>query len=253
MSELICCLSDLHGTYGTMIRLLNQVARSHPGAKLVFLGDLVDRGPNSRAVVEFAINHSILTTCGNHEDLCLAYSAHKQRGYVAHCPMYYDRDVWLWNGGENALGNWPTYRKTDDGLRYQNGNRLPKKVLDWMALLPPYIIIDTKDENGLKLCVSHTGYGLEADNNTSIGWFGALWGRHPSEGPFPKDNYYRVYGHSRTDKPIVTSTYAQIDTGSAYGGGLTAFIWPTKETIYQRYDESVVEQEFKVNNGCISV
>lgn len=254
-------VTDIHGCANTLMRLLNQCARRYPGAALLFLGDLIDRGPNSRAVVEFAMQHAIPTTCGNHCDLALAYSEHTRRGYRAHCAREYDHDVWLFNGGEAALGNWPHYRDLGDGSPpYRDGNRIPDEVLDWMQALPAYLVPDVPpDERGLKLLASHTGYGLEADNDATpgyAGWFKALWGRHAlGDGEFPDDGYWRPVGHTQVREAKLTERYGYIDTGAAYTsrgfGTLTAMHWPSKALMAQRFDESPVAAEFQVAGGCI--
>lgn len=248
-------ISDIHGCYWTLIRLLNQCAKLHPGEKLAFLGDLIDRGPNSRAVVEFAMTNAIPTTQGNHESLCLAYSAHTRRGYSTPCARYYDRDVWLFNGGEVALANWPHYRPTEDqGVPFRDGEHIPDEVLDWMQALPAYIDPDAPpDENGLRLHLSHTGYGLYGELGH---WHTALWGRHGLDAPeFPEDGRYRVLGHTPCKQPIIERTFANIDTGAAYGsrggGTMTAFIWPSKTIVQQAFDETPVATCFKIVDGAL--
>ncbi len=248
-------LTDTHGCYHTLLRLLNECARRYPGEKVAFLGDLIDRGPNSRAVVEFAMEHRLPTCCGNHEDLALAYSAHTRRGYRAHCALFYDRDVWLFNGGEVALANWPHYRATEnDGVPFRDGEHIPDEVLDWMQALPAYIDpAEPLDENGLKLHLSHTGYGLWGDQGY---WHTALWGRYGLDGlDFPNDGRFRVYGHTPCKTPIIERTFANIDTGAAYtsrgGGTMTAFHWPTKAVVQQAFDETPVEPTFTMVDGCV--
>jgi serine/threonine protein phosphatase 1 len=238
-----CIVTDVHGAFYTLIRLLNQVATQHPGARLISLGDEIDRGPHSRAVVEFMMANEIPSVSSNHIDLCLAYSAHAKRGYKARCTRYYDRDVWLWNGGEEAFASWEPNQS-----EWRHG--LPKEVLDWMAVRPPYMVLDTLDEQGRKCLASHTGYGLEADDE---GWFGALWGRHPDDGPFPDDNLYRVHGHTRVREVVVGDKVTNIDSGAAYDGyrTLTAFIWPTKQLVQQAFDETPVEPTFTMVDGCL--
>ena len=136
----------------------------------------------------------------------------------------YERGIWLYNGGDKALKNWPR-------------GKVPLKVLKWFASLPPYIRPATLlDENGRELLCSHTGYGLSADDGN---WFRALWGRHGyGDGPFPEDNFFRAFGHTHVEKACVTEKWANLDTGAAYGGGLTAFLWPSKETLFQSFDET---------------
>ncbi len=94
MSAPLILISDVHGCYYTLVRLLNRCLALHPGAQLVLLGDLIDRGPHSRRVVEFAMRNQIPTVMGNHEDLALAYSEHHRRGYRAHA----------WHPGREAGG-----------------------------------------------------------------------------------------------------------------------------------------------------
>lgn len=217
--------------YLTMLALIDKARVKYPGCKLILNGDLVDRGPRSKEVVEYAMKNCIPTVLGNHEDLLLAYSEHTKMGYKAKCARYYDRDVWLQNGGGTALHSW--------GARI-----IPKDVLDWMSDLPPYIIIGEMSD-GRKLLVSHTGYGLDADKGN---WMAALWGRHGydmfsfahnEKGEPIDDGYFRIIGHTRVKAPIITDTYAKIDGGAAYVeqgyGDMIAFIWPSKETIVQRF------------------
>jgi hypothetical protein len=249
-----CLVSDVHGSFYTLVRLLNQVAVKHPGARLISLGDEIDRGLHSRAVVEFLMAHRIPALMGNHVDLCLAYSEHTRRGYKARCANYYERDIWLYNGGNDALANWPHYRATEvKGGPVQDGCRIPDEVLNWMAALPPYLILDDVDEKGRKCLASHTGYGLNADTGH---WFSALWGRHAhGDGEFPDDGYVRIHGHTQHKVVMATDTAINIDTGAAYTsqgmGTLTAIIWPTKELVQQQFDESATDQRFKVVDGLI--
>lgn len=246
----VVLVSDCHGCWFTLVRLLNQVVVAHPGARLMLLGDEIDRGPHSRQVVEFAMANAISTVMGNHIDLALAYSEHTRRGYRAKCASYYERDIWLYNGGDYALGNWPHFR---EGRR--EGNVIPKEVLDWMQALPPYIISDLVDDKGRKGLFSHTGYGLDADLNTSDGWFRALWGRHAhGDGDFPDDGYHRVFGHTQAKEVRFGEGWHMVDTGAAYKayGNMTAFIWPTKQTVVQGFDESPCEQRFAVVCGRLT-
>lgn len=261
-------VTDLHGCYYTLIRLLNKCPR---GARLFFNGDLVDRGPNSRKVVEFAMKNSIPTVMGNHEDLLVDFY-HPTR---SRCGKFYDRGVWIENGGKDALRNWPAIDSRDANTPSERrrlerdrglGGRVPDSVIDWIAALPAYIIPDdvSKDPAGRKLLVSHTGYGLRADNGH---WFTAIWGRYPIDrtpfavdlntGQSVDDGFFRPVGHTFTKEPILRDSYCLFDTGAAYhdrgGGTMTGFIWPDKTFITQEYDESVMKPDFTVGtNGVLT-
>lgn len=223
MSHLI--LTDIHGSYKTMLAMIDKYGN---GRQPILLGDLIDRGPHSREVVEFAINNRIPTVSGNHEDLAMAYSEHAKLGYKNRCGQHYDDDVWLANGGIEAMESWD--------LDFTIGATLPKRVLDWFSKLPPYIVID-EENNGRKLLCSHTGYGLDADKDN---WLRALWGRYPNDGEFTHfagepidDGYFRVFGHTRVREPLSGPGWINIDTGCAYKGygKLTGLLWPEGETV----------------------
>lgn len=226
MNQPVICVGDVHGCWLTLQALLAK----HPNRRVILLGDLIDRGPRSREVVEWTMNNNIECVAANHEDLCLAYSRHHRMGYRAKCASMYDRDVWLWNGGDKALDSWEADLLPESVL--------PRKVLDWMSKLPPYIIID-QESQGRKLLVSHTGYGLEADKGH---WELALWGRHPDDGEFAyeegtgkpdDDGWFRAFGHNREKEVRMTDSYAMFDTGCAYEGFgvLSAMLWPEREIV----------------------
>jgi serine/threonine protein phosphatase 1 len=260
----VICISDIHGCINTLIRLLGKIRVQ---SQIVFGGDLIDRGPNSRAVVELAMKHGIPTVMGNHESLALAFYNRD-----AKCAEMYAHGVWLDNGGDEAVRNWPiidkrhldspTKRIERERDRHLGG-RAPEDVLDWMEGLPPYLYPSNQlDENGRRLMVSHTGYGLNADHEE---WFQTLWGRHRSgDGPFSRDpatgnerddGLFRVFGHTPEKEVAITPSYAMIDTGAAYVkrgyGVLSAFVWPSKSVITQVYDETTVTQQFTISAGGI--
>ena len=65
-------IGDIHGEAGLLERLLDYILRFHPH-QLVFLGDYIDRGPNSKQVVDRILSLDLPVTClmGNHEQMLL--------------------------------------------------------------------------------------------------------------------------------------------------------------------------------------
>ncbi len=269
LPKLTVAISDPHGCWFTLVRLLNRCPR---GANIILGGDLIDRGPYSRKIVEWAMDNAIPTVAANHDDLCLAFYKRKAR-----CAGYYDRDVWLNNGGLEAVRNWPVIETRGRiGWEVERdrsiGGRIPDKVLEWMESLPAYLTPSEQlDGAGRKLLVSHTGYGLDADQGTAAGWFRALWGRRGhGDGPWvgylnkedPEDireiddGYFRVYGHSIVKTPYITNSEANIDLGAAYSkrgfGNLAAFIWPTKEVITEAYNEEPIQPKWTIIDGVLT-
>jgi serine/threonine protein phosphatase 1 len=228
MSDSLLIFSDCHGSFRTLLTLVKKYGK---GRQLISCGDEIDRGPRSMEVVKYMKENDIPSVASNHIDLALAFSTHTKLGYQAKCAEYYDRDVWLWNGGNETLDSWGCDRKKE--------SRLPTDVLDWMSALPPYIIIDTPNADGRKLLISHTGYGFDADKDN---WMRALWGRYPDNGEFTyekgtgnpiDDNYFRCFGHTRNYVAQIGPHWVNIDSGCAYKGygHLSALKWPECEIV----------------------
>ncbi len=205
-------ISDIHGCYNTLRRLLRQC----PDEPIVFCGDLIDRGPDSASVVQFAMEQKIPTVAGNHEDLMLF--AHGRKSVRYDSPM-----LWMMNGGGYALKSWK--------------GKVPAKVLAWVEKLPLQI------DHG-ELLISHTGVG----NNSPSREY-SLWSRDMT---FPEDGRFRVFGHTPAKMPILTPHWAMIDTGAAYaergGGTMTALQWPEMRVLQQVYDETPLEPVITVNS-----
>ncbi|MEC7566598.1 MAG: metallophosphoesterase family protein [Planctomycetota bacterium] len=132
-------IGDIHGCASALELLLQEIALE-PADTLVFLGDYVDRGSNSRGVLDIILKlmetHHIVPLLGNHEIMML--------DAVNETVM---RDLWLHFGGQQTiesyggkfenipdehlkfLRNCVRYYETDDHL-FVHANYLPGKPLD---------------------------------------------------------------------------------------------------------------------------
>lgn len=107
-------IADISGNFTALRRLLAQM----PDDEAISLGDMIDRGPESRAVVEWfmAHGHAVL---GNHEHMMLDHC----RG-----TGYYAPGIWESNGGDATLAAF--------------GGAIPEAVLAWAERLPLYLEIE---------------------------------------------------------------------------------------------------------------
>jgi len=104
--ERIYAIPDIHGALAKLRALHGMIAADlaeRPVARplLIHLGDYVDKGPDSRGVVEFLIAGSpceALHLRGNHEDMMLAALAGEPGAETD----------WLWCGGRATLLSWGT-------------------------------------------------------------------------------------------------------------------------------------------------
>jgi serine/threonine protein phosphatase 1 len=111
-------IGDVHGHYKSLMTLLEAIA---PGSEdqVYFLGDLVDRGPQSAEVVKFVQQSSYCCLLGNHEQMLLDTFATGQ----IHPPIL---QAWLYSGGQATLASY-------------SEARIPPDVLDWIRTLPTYV------------------------------------------------------------------------------------------------------------------
>ena len=101
MPSKVAAIGDIHGCLIELERLTARVLNwfGDQGGTLVLLGDLVDRGPDTRGVLEFVKawdhpNISLVVIRGNHEEMMIQS--------LLHHDLQHQR-VWLLNGGMAAM------------------------------------------------------------------------------------------------------------------------------------------------------
>jgi len=209
-------IGDVHGHYGGLMRLLDLIKPQTDDA-IYFLGDLIDRGPESAQVVDFVIQSGHACLLGNHEDLMLK----------ALCGDRTDSACFRWtsNGGDTTL---ESYR--------DNQAALLKPHLLWMEVLPTFL--DLGD-----LFLVHAGVHpempLEDQIHEEFFW---VRGKHC----YCKERYFPdkliINGHTPTfnlpgisvGKIAAGPGWLNIDTGACFteSGWLTGMDFDNK-TVYQ--------------------
>ena len=106
-------ISDIHGQLRMLLDVINAIDCSAID-EFIFLGDYVDRGPESSGVINYLINFSKDHNCvflkGNHEDMMLRAFENEE-----------DKYLWLLNGGTKTINSY-------DGA-------YPSKHVDWLNKL----------------------------------------------------------------------------------------------------------------------
>lgn len=220
-------IGDIHGCAKTLEALLANLPSDEPK---VFTGDLIDRGPNSRRVVEIAIENNFKSVLGNHELFALSV----MRGGKWRSGWGNDGYLWIKNGGNETNDSYGTGHISDEHL-------------DWMESLPLYLEFpELKGEDGRHLFVSHSAYH-ELFENYSIDDIG-LWDEYNSivwnrRKVHPSTTRYYVHGHS-VCYVTVGKDFTNIDGGCVYHGAderkggkfvgkLTALRWPDLKLVQQ--------------------
>ena len=200
-------LSDIHGCLDKLEALVAQCRADakNDAAKFVFLGDYIDRGPDSRGVLEFVMDlqarqpNQLICLCGNHEDLAL--NAINDPGAI---------DLWVTiNSGDATLRSYGV----------TNPPELPADHVAWLRALP------THHDDGRRFFV-HAGI----DPDRPLGQqtrHDLLWMREPFLSD-PRDHgRFIVHGHTplRSGQPDLRGNRVNIDTAAVLGGPLTAAIF----------------------------
>jgi protein phosphatase len=223
-------IGDVHGCREELVALLTRLGyavngtREAPevtapeGRRAVFLGDLVDRGPDSpgvlRLVMHMVRNGTALCVPGNHDIKLMR----KLRG----------KDVRVSHGLAETLQQ---LESESDAFR--------KDIADFIYSLVSHYVLDDG-----RLVVAHAGLkqSLQGRSSGAVRDF-ALYGETTGETDeyglperFDWAREYRgpamvVYGHTPVDEPKWVNRTLCIDTGCVFGGRLTALRYPERETV----------------------
>lgn len=203
-------IGDTHGCCDKLARLLDDCRRfaGSRAARFVFLGDYIDRGPDSRGVIDCIIKmqatepDKVVAVAGNHEDLLLAALASREAV-----------GRWIANGGDATLRSY--------GVRSLHD--LPPDHLSWIGGLP------TDHDDGLRLFV-HAGIrpGIPLDRQSRADM---LWIREPFLASTADHGRLIVHGHTpqRDGTPEICRNRINLDTGAVFGGKLTAAVFAPDE------------------------
>ncbi|MBL8949137.1 MAG: metallophosphoesterase [Myxococcaceae bacterium] len=201
-------IADLHGCYDEAIAVLQKLA-VRPSDRVIFAGDLVDRGPKPRECVELAMQHECVL--GNHEEKHL-----QQRRRAA-----------------EKLS--PDHLRTRDALEDRHYEYLAK--LPIVLKLPEHgaAVVHAGAFPGVPLDAQEHHHLLHIQNIKPPAKKSYWPSKSPDDHHF-WTNYWQgperlIFGHSVLSKPLVTEHAVGIDTGAVFGGGLTAVVLPTWELV----------------------
>ncbi|WP_329185227.1 polynucleotide kinase-phosphatase [Actinacidiphila glaucinigra] len=218
-------IGDIHGCSSeleTLLGKLGYVDGVHPeGRTAVFVGDLVDRGPDSpgvlRRVMGMVAAGDALCVPGNHENKLGRWLRGKQ---VQHT-----------HGLAETIEQLEKEDQRDPAFREQ--------VREFIDGLVSHYVLD-----GGKLVVCHAGlpekyHGRTSGRVRSHALYGDTTGETDEFGlpvryPWAEDYRGRaavVYGHT----PVPTTSWINnticLDTGAVFGGRMTALRWPEREIV----------------------
>ncbi|MFE0534563.1 polynucleotide kinase-phosphatase [Streptomyces nigra] len=215
-------IGDVHGCASELEALLGKlgyVDGVHPeGRTAVFVGDLVDRGPDSpgvlRRVMAMVKSGNALCVPGNHEN---KYGRHLKGRKVQHTHGLAETIEQMEGESEEFRAE---VREFIDGL-------VSHYVLDGGRLVVCHAGLPEKYHGRTSGRVrSHALYG---DTTGETDEFGL-----PVRYPWAEDYRGRaavVYGHTPVPEATWLNNTICLDTGAVFGGKLTALRWPERELV----------------------
>ncbi|MFC1867234.1 metallophosphoesterase [Thermodesulfobacteriota bacterium] len=194
-------VGDIHGCLKMLKKLLNKIDWHPDRDKLFFLGDYIDRGEDSKGVIDLlmeisSISPHVQCLMGNHEELFLDYIEGE------------DSETFFVNGGAETLKSYGMVNEisiTPEHISFL-------KSLQLMIELDDYYIVHAGFQPGID---------IQEQSATDL-----LWIREPfiySDYDFGKTI---IFGHTPFSFPLVMNNKIGLDTGAVFGNRLTCLELP---------------------------
>lgn len=201
-------IGDIHGCLDEVRRLIDDLPLVS-GDSVVFLGDYIDRGPDSRGVVAYLLSLErdlagiqLVFLKGNHEDMLLSYLGLGGR----------HGDMFLINGGSATLSSYGIAPHLPSPQ--QRLSLIPESHLDFYQGLKKYHL------TGDFLCVHagiHPHKSLDEQSEEELLWIRDMFIYRPHSLPFTV-----LFGHTPQSAVFYNLPYKiGLDTGLVYGNMLT--------------------------------
>lgn len=217
-------IGDVAGQFKALQALVAQVT----GEEVILVGDLIDRGPQSREVIEWAIaTPNVITLRGNHEDMMIDHCRNQHR---------YEEGIWLMNGGGQTINSYGFPASGNVWDRTLLFKHIPESHVAWLESLP--LLIERED-----LLISHAPInmyhsleitkGLPLENGLSL-----VWSR---DTPQKIEGKLQLFGHNANWRLRPFHDYAKsmepwaICLDTSWDKVLTGYDTKTKKTIQQPY------------------
>jgi bis(5'-nucleosyl)-tetraphosphatase (symmetrical) len=207
MEKRTLIIGDVHGCHKELKKLLKKVGADPKQDRVIFIGDLINKGPSSCGVWELYREMEGLSLMGNHELSLLELvqgKFHKHSKYLDalhqdFCSHFdeFVADVW----------NWPLWLEDHDLMMVHAG-------------LVPGLHPDQTDPWHLVTIRTWDGEGEDLKNEKNPPWFDLYDGED-----------LVVFGHWAALGGLDRPKLVGLDTGCVYGGKLSCLILPERKIV----------------------
>ncbi|MCB9759275.1 MAG: metallophosphoesterase [Alphaproteobacteria bacterium] len=216
----VAVIGDIHGEAGLLARLLERLPED---ALVVCVGDLGDRGPDTRGVLDRLIERGAVGVLGNHDLWLRDWAVGRGFDRMALTPSM---------GGVTTL---QSYGVKPGDIEAQ-APRVPEHHRRWLAALPVALDLVVA---GQPWWVIHAGVPLHVrfppgiELAELVPWLAReapealLWPKTPPDMMIPVDRPV-IMGHQPQPRPLDLGHLIAVDTGSGRGGALSALLLPER-------------------------
>ena len=199
----IYIISDVHGCYKTLIALIDQFPNKQ-NSKIVFVGDLIDKGKNTYDVIEFVKNNNYDCVIGNHDEMMVLYSQ-----YLENDRQHEDLKYWLFKcGGEATLNSYSSQEKFYEHIEYLKSLPHYIEYKDYKTLDNRYLVVSHSTVGKMWNLRNSTNKDDVEEFNEFVKW--SRWKNHDNE------DIFNVYGHTIFQEPLLNDYSCGIDLGCFY-------------------------------------
>ncbi|MEN6320583.1 MAG: metallophosphoesterase family protein [Syntrophaceae bacterium] len=206
--EKIFVIGDIHGCLSHLNAMMAKIDIDAEKDTLVFIGDYIDRGSNSKGVIDAILDikkniKNVICLLGNHEQMLLNYYLENR-----------DEELFMHNGGMSTI---ISYGFTPGGKKHLH---IPDEHMEFFTTLQPYCVKD-------KYIFAHAGLrpGISMDKQEIED---LLWIRYEFINSRYDFGKVVIFGHTPLSftSPLIDENKIGIDTGAVYGGKLTCVELP---------------------------
>jgi len=234
-------IGDIHGEYQTLLVL---VAKLPKDAKLIFVGDLIDRGLESKKVVAFVRKNGHQVVMGNHEALFVQHAKEVLRYLTGEITLKKLNVNWEYGGRLNTFLSYGLIKLFPSGISdFVKDKKLINELLEdvkWMQKLPLYLELEAKHTSGKQVVISHSNiskvWNIRHDETQKELFFETvLWTRETET--CDEVDIFNIYGHTPQQYAIkIAENHVCVDRGCCYAdekeyGKLSAYCVESGEVI----------------------
>ena len=228
MTHPIYAIGDIHGQIEMLHDALAKIERDGGSdAKIVFLGDYVDRGENSKAVIELLMNgvqKGKNWTCllGNHDRMLSMFLEDYPRTDFRLKPGYdwFHKNI----GGIQTMASYGVDASHDRRIFQIHGDAhkaVPQEHLDFIRSLPTSLV---KDELLFVHAGLRPGVSLKDQAEDDLVWIREGFLDHEEAYP-----WLVVHGHTTIDKATHYGNRINLDSGAGYFKPLTTAVFEGRD------------------------